>query len=83
MTDEFATTERTQLKRVPERGHFDRDVVNAIICHVDIVDEEDMDADVWAGLLPIETTFGEPSTAEDMRMELPPSPSVANYQRPV
>lgn len=48
-----------------------------------MTDEEDMDADVWAGLLPIETTFGEPSTAEDMRMELPPSPSVANYQRPV
>ena len=43
MTDELKTTERTELKRVPERGHFDRDVVNAIIdeamiCHVGIVD---------------------------------------------
>ena len=218
MTDELKTTERTELKRVPERGHFDRDVVNAIIdeamiCHVGIVDEdgrpvviptfhgrdgddllihgsaasrllrtarnseisvsitlidslvvarsafhhsanyrsvvlfgvpeqitdddeasraldvlvealipgrsgevrphtrneikatsvlrlpiteasakirngppvdddEDMDTEVWAGLLPINTTFGEPSTADDMRMDLPPSPSIANYERP-
>lgn len=60
MTDELKTTERTELKRVPERGHFDRDVVNAIIdeamiCHVGIV---------------------------DVRMDLPPSPSIANYERP-
>ena len=218
MTDEITTTERTELKRVPERGHFDRDTVNAIIdeamiCHVGIVDEdgrpvviptfhgrdgddllihgsaasrllrtarnseisvsitlidslvvarsafhhsanyrsvvlfgvpeqitdddeasraldvlvealipgrsgevrphtrneikatsvlrlpiteasakirngppvddeEDMDTEVWAGLLPIHTTFGEPSIAEDMRMDLPPSPSIANYGRP-
>ena len=45
-------------------------------------DEEDMDTEVWAGLLPIHTTFGEPSIAEDMRMDLPPSPSIANYWRP-
>ncbi len=45
-------------------------------------DEEDMDSEVWAGLLPIHTTFGEPTTAEDMRMDLPPSPSIANYERP-
>lgn len=218
MTDEITTTRRTELKRVPERGHFDRDTVNAIIdeamiCHVGIVDEdgrpvviptfhgrdgddllihgsaasrllrtarnseisvsitlidslvvarsafhhsanyrsvvlfgvpeqitdddeayraldvlvealipgrsgevrphtrneikatsvlrlpvteasakirngppvddeEDMDTEVWAGLLPIHTTFGEPSIAEDMRMDLPPSPSIANYGRP-
>ena len=218
MTDEITTTERTELKRIPERGHFDRDTVNAIIdeamiCHVGIVDEdgrpvviptfhgrdgddllihgsaasrllrtarnseisvaitlidslvvarsafhhsanyrsvvlfgvpkqitdddeayraldvlvealipgrsgevrphtrneikatsvlrlpiteasakirngppvddeEDMDTEVWAGLLPIHTTFGEPSIAEDMRMDLPPSPSIANYGRP-
>ena len=218
MTDELKTTERTELKRVPERGHFDRDVVNAIIdeamiSHVGIVDDdgrpvviptfhgrdgddllihgsaasrllrtarnseisvsitlidslvvarsafhhsanyrsvvlfgvpeqitnddeasraldvlvealipgrsgevrphtrneikatsvlrlpiteasakirngppvdddEDMDTEVWAGLLPINTTFGEPSTADDMRMDLPPSPSIANYERP-
>ncbi len=46
-------------------------------------DEEDMDADVWAGLLPITTTFGQPVTAADMRRDLPPSPSAANYRRPV
>ena len=63
MTDELKTTERTELKRVPERGH------------------EDMDTKVWAGLLPINTTFGEPTTADDMRMDLPPSPSIANYER--
>lgn len=218
MTDEITTTERTELRRVPERGHFDRETVNAIIdeamiCHVGIVDqdgrpvviptfhgrdgddllihgsaasrllrtarnseisvsitlidslvvarsafhhsanyrsvvlfgvpehitdddeayraldvlvealipgrsgevrphtrneikatsvlrlpiteasakirngppvddEEDMDAEVWAGLLPIETTFGEPVIADDMRMDLPPSPSIASYERP-
>lgn len=218
MTDEITTTERTELKRIPERGHFDRDTVNAIIdeamiCHVGIVDEdgrpvviptfhgrdgddllihgsaasrllrtarnseisvsitlidslvvarsafhhsanyrsvvlfgvpeqitdddeasraldvlvealipgrsgevrphtrneikatsvlrlpiteasakirngppvddeEDMDTEVWAGLLPIHTTFGEPVTDDDMRMDLPPSPSIANYGRP-
>lgn len=46
-------------------------------------DVEDMDADVWAGLLPITTTFGQPVTAADMRRDLPPSPSAANYRRPV
>jgi len=45
-------------------------------------DEEDMDAEVWAGLLPITTTFGEPVTADDMRHDLPASPSAANYRRP-
>ena len=45
-------------------------------------DEEDMDTEVWAGLLPIHTTFGEPVTDDDMRMDLPPSPSIANYGRP-
>lgn len=45
-------------------------------------DEEDMDAEVWAGLLPIATTFGEPVTAADMRHDLPPSASAANYRRP-
>jgi len=46
-------------------------------------DEEDMDAPVWAGLLPVETHFGTPITADDMRSDLPPSPSAANYERPV
>ena len=45
-------------------------------------DEEDMDAAVWAGLLPVRTTFGEPITADDMRHDLPPSESAANYRRP-
>lgn len=44
-------------------------------------DEEDMDAAVWAGLLPVNTTFGPPVTADDMRVDLPPSPSAANYGR--
>jgi uncharacterized protein len=37
--DRFAVTERTRTKRLPERGHYDRDTVHAIldaglICHV-------------------------------------------------
>ena len=39
MTDNFAPTDRTTLKRLPKRGSFDRDVVYAIldeafVCHV-------------------------------------------------
>ncbi len=45
-------------------------------------DEEDMDASVWAGLLPIKTSFGPPVTADDMRLDLPPSDSAVNYRRP-
>lgn len=45
-------------------------------------DEPDMDAPVWAGLVPVNTTFGPPSTADDMRLDLPPSDSAANYRRP-
>ncbi|HKS09840.1 MAG TPA: pyridoxamine 5'-phosphate oxidase family protein [Pyrinomonadaceae bacterium] len=38
----FPQTDRTKLKRLPKRGHFDRDTVNAIldegfICHVGFV----------------------------------------------
>ncbi len=46
-------------------------------------DEEDMDAPVWAGLIPVETRFGAPITADDMRMDLPPADSATNYRRPV
>lgn len=45
-------------------------------------DEEDMDAPVWAGLVPVTTTFGPPITADDMRVDLAPSDSAANYHRP-
>ncbi len=45
-------------------------------------DEEDMNAPVWAGLLPVNTSFGPPVTADDMRMDLPPSDSVVDYRRP-
>jgi nitroimidazol reductase NimA-like FMN-containing flavoprotein (pyridoxamine 5'-phosphate oxidase superfamily) len=36
---DFATTERTQVKRLPKRGHYDRETVNkildeAFVCHV-------------------------------------------------
>ena len=39
MAEEVKQTERTRLKRLPKRGHFDRDTINsildeAIICHV-------------------------------------------------
>ena len=38
----FPQTDRTKLKRLPKRGHFDRETVNAIldegfICHVGFV----------------------------------------------
>lgn len=42
MDKEITQTERTRLKRLPKRGHFERDTVNAIldeafICHVGFV----------------------------------------------
>ena len=44
MMTELDRSDRTTLKRIPERGHFDRASINAIIdeamvCHVGIVDE--------------------------------------------
>ena len=42
MNSEINQTERTRLKRLPKRGRFDRDVINAILdeaffCHVGFV----------------------------------------------
>jgi len=39
---EFAQTERTQVKRLPKRGHYDRETVHkildeAFVCHVGFV----------------------------------------------
>ena len=39
---DFATTERTQVKRLPKRGHYDRETVHkildeAFVCHVGFV----------------------------------------------
>lgn len=34
-------------------------------------DAEDMDRDVWAGVVPARLVFGEPETAPDMRLEKP------------
>jgi len=45
-------------------------------------DEEDMESPIWAGLLPITTSFGPPQTAADMRVEQPVPPSAVNYSRP-
>jgi nitroimidazol reductase NimA-like FMN-containing flavoprotein (pyridoxamine 5'-phosphate oxidase superfamily) len=45
-------------------------------------DDEDMLAPVWAGLIPISTTFGEPVTAADMRVDVPVAKSAQGYARP-
>ena len=42
MSNEIKQTKQTQLKRLPKRGHFDRETINAIldeafICHVGFV----------------------------------------------
>lgn len=42
MTEKIESTNRTQLKRLPKRGHFERETINAIldeafICHVGFV----------------------------------------------
>ncbi len=45
-------------------------------------DDEDYDFPVWAGLIPVGTTFGEPITDPGMRMELPVPECARNYRRP-
>jgi nitroimidazol reductase NimA-like FMN-containing flavoprotein (pyridoxamine 5'-phosphate oxidase superfamily) len=41
-----------------------------------IDDAEDLDLPVWAGVLPCSQTWGQPIAATDLRVALPPSPSV-------
>ena len=45
-------------------------------------DDEDYDFPVWAGLIPVSTTFGEPITDPAMRMELPVPDCASRYRRP-
>ena len=44
MMTELDRSERTTLRRMPDRGHFDRATINSIIdeamiCHVGVVDD--------------------------------------------
>lgn len=45
-------------------------------------DEEDYDFPVWAGVIPVETVFGEPRTDPDMRMVVPVPDCASDYRRP-
>jgi len=46
-------------------------------------DEADLSlTDVWAGVVPVSTTFGEPTAADDVPADLAAPPSVAAYHRP-
>lgn len=48
-----------------------------------VLDEpEDHDLDIWAGLVPVRTQFGEPITEPDLRPGIPVAASAAPYARP-
>lgn len=48
-----------------------------------VVDEpEDHELDVWAGLVPVSTTYGAPIPEEDLREGIDPPRSVSPYRRP-
>lgn len=42
-------------------------------------DDEDMDLDIWAGIIPMALTAGPPITAPDLKEGVPVPPSVQNY----
>ena len=44
-------------------------------------DEEDYDLPIWAGVLPVETTYGEPITDPAMRFDLDVPDHVSGYRR--
>ena len=45
-------------------------------------DDEDMDLDVWAGVIPLSVTAGEPISAPDLKAGLGVAASAAGYGRP-
>ena len=45
-------------------------------------DEEDYELDMWAGVLPVNTTYGQPITDPAMRFDTPVPGHVTNYRRP-
>lgn len=45
-------------------------------------DEEDYERELWAGVIPITTTFGPPETDPLMRVDVPIPDYVSNYHRP-
>ena len=45
-------------------------------------DEEDLALDIWAGVVPVRTVFGEPVPESDLRDGIARPPSVSPYRRP-
>jgi uncharacterized protein len=45
-------------------------------------DEEDLDADVWAGTLPLQTVVGTPTPSPDLKPGIPPPAYLEGYRRP-
>lgn len=46
-------------------------------------DEEDYDLPIWAGVLPVETVYGQPMTDPAMRMDVEIPAHVTEFRRPV
>ena len=45
-------------------------------------DAEDMDLPVWAGVVPVTTSFGAPVTADDLTADAPVPAYASGYRRP-
>ncbi len=45
-------------------------------------DPEDLELDIWAGVVPVTTTFGAPIPEPDLRPAIPAPKSVSPYSRP-
>jgi hypothetical protein len=46
-------------------------------------EREDLELEIWAGVVPVATEFGEPVSEADLKDGLEPPPSVSPYARPV
>ena len=46
-------------------------------------DDADHELDIWAGVVPMTTVFGEPEDDPELRPGIPVAPSATGYRRPV
>lgn len=91
----FLPTERTTIGRSPERGTADWATADAILdegllCHIGLTTDHGPVviptayalADVWAGVIPVQTHFGNPIDDERLGSAVSAPPSVTGYRRP-
>lgn len=58
----LASSHRTRIRRLPERGNYDSETINKII---------DSESRVWAGVVPITSVQGEPEADPGLAEGIP------------